>query len=296
MEKKLSHSLAWVAAVCTVAIWSETFISSKILLANGMTPAEIFFVRFLLAYVLIWFFAPKRLLSGSVKDELNFALLGFAGGSLYFFCENTALTYSTAANVAILVCCSPLLTALLMAIFYKEERMNLRQVAGSVTAFIGMALVVLNGEFVLHLNPLGDLLAFCAAIAWASYSLLLKRVSSRYTPLFVTRKVFAYGLLTILPYFIFVEPFSIDMAVLSRPAVWGNLLYLGSVASMICYITWNWATTVIGTVRTTNLLYFSPFCTMIFAYLILDDRITWMAVAGAAILTAGMILAVRKKG
>ena len=296
MEKKLSHSLAWVAAVCTVAIWSETFISSKILLANGMTPAEIFFVRFLLAYVMIWFFAPKRLFSGSVKDELNFALLGFAGGSLYFFCENTALTYSTAANVAILVCCSPLLTALLMAIFYKEERMNLRQVAGSVTAFIGMALVVLNGELVLHLNPLGDLLAFCAAIAWASYSLLLKRVSGRYTPLFVTRKVFAYGLLTILPYFIFVEPFSIDMAVLSRPAVWGNLLYLGSVASMICYITWNWATTVIGTVRTTNLLYFSPFCTMIFAYLILDDRITWMAVAGAAILTAGMILAVRKKG
>ena len=120
-------------------------------------------------------------------------------------------------------------------------------------------------------------------------------MSGRYSPLFVTRKVFAYGLITILPYFIFVEPFSIDMAVLSRPAVWGNLLYLGSVASMICYITWNWATTVIGTVRTTNLLYFSPFCTMIFAYLILDDRITWMAVAGAAILTAGMILAIRKK-
>lgn len=295
MAEKGSNSFALVAAVAVVAIWSETFVSSKIILERGLHPADIFFFRFVLAYFGIWLISPKRIWSRSLKDELTIALLGITGGSVYFLAENTALEYSTASNVAIIVCSAPLLTALLMACFYKDERMNLRQVLGSLVAFAGMALVVLNGNLVLKLNPVGDALAFGAALTWALYSLLIRGVSDKYETVFITRKVFAYGILTILPYFAFVHPLRFDKAVLSAPVVWGNLVYLALVASLLCFVAWNWCLRKLGTVRTTNLIYCQPLFTMLIAHFLLGDRITWMAVVGTVLLIYGMAKTVKKQ-
>ena len=281
------------AAFIVVAVWSETFITSKILLNNGLMPADIFFYRFSLAYFLIWFISPKRLFAFSVKDELLMLLLGITGGSLYFLSENTALNYSTASNVAIIVCSAPILTAILLSAFYQDERMNLKQVLGSAIAFAGVVLIIYNGEVVLQLNPKGDVLALAAAVTWGLYSLMMKNLTPKYSTRFITRKVFGYGLLTILPYFL-VHPLCTDIEILSRPVVWGSLAYLGVVASMVCFVVWNTCLRVIGTVRTTNLIYCQPFFTMLFAYSVLGDRITWMAVIGTAVLTTGMILAAEK--
>lgn len=290
---KNAQVLPWIAAVFVVIVWSETFISSKVLLGNGLAPADIFFYRFLLAYLCLWPFSGGRLLSASAADELRLALLGIFGGSLYFLAENTALKYSTASNVAILVGSAPLMTSLLVALFRSEERMTARQLAGSMVAFTGMALVVLNGKFVLRLNPLGDALALCAALTWAVYSLIIRKLSDRYDVRFITRKVFFYGLVTILLYFILVEPLHFDTAVMGRPAVWGNLVYLGVVASMLCFVLWNWALSRLGTVRTTNLIYGQCFFTMVIAHFALGEEITWMAVLGTVVLIAGMVNAVK---
>ena len=125
---------------------------------------------------------------------------------MYFLTENTALSFSTASNVGILVSSAPLVTAIAAAFFYKDERIDSRQVGGSLLAFVGMVLVVLNGKFILHLNTLGDSLALAAAVCWTFYSLILKGTSERYGTVFITRKVFFYGLLTMVPYFLFVSP------------------------------------------------------------------------------------------
>lgn len=275
-------------------IWGETFVSTKMLLNAGLMPADIFFYRFLLAYVLTWFVSYKRFFCRNITDELTTFALGVLGGSLYFLTENMALVYSTASNVAILLSSCPLLTALLLSIFYKSERLSKKQIFGSLLAFLGMVMVVLNGQLILHLNPRGDALAIGAAVCWAFYSLLMKRVMHKYSSWFISRKVFFYGLLTILPYYALVSPLNTDVNILSRPVVYGNLLYLGAVASMFCYIMWNWTLSKLGAVKATNYLYLQSLFTMLFASLILHERITWMAIAGAAILILGMIRAERK--
>lgn len=91
-----------VIALLTIIVWGTTFISTKVLINHGLSPVEIFLYRFLLAYVCIWFFAPKILWAKNVKDELLFLLLGLCGGSLYFVTENTALSITLAANVCVL--------------------------------------------------------------------------------------------------------------------------------------------------------------------------------------------------
>lgn len=287
----LRGNLAIVIAMCVCAIWGETFVSTKIVLGEGLMPSDIFFYRFLLGYVCIWAFSYKRLWADNWQDELLLLILGIMGGSLYFLTENMALMFSTASNVAILVGSTPLITAVLMALFYKDERMCTRQMVGSLLAFGGMALVILNGQVMLHLNPKGDILALCASLAWAFYSLIIKKLSRHYNALFITRKIFIYGLLSILPYLWIQTPLQTDLTILSKPTVWVNLLYLGVVASMLCFVAWNWTLKQLGTVRATNIIYLQSFFTMFFSYLILDERITLMAICGTATLILGMYMA-----
>lgn len=290
-----SRHLATIVAVGVCAIWGETFVSSKVLLSAGLMPADIFFFRFLLAYLGMSIVSHRRKWAKNWRHELMLLAVGVLGGSLYFLSENMALLYSTASNVAILVGSTPLVTALLLSLFYKEERMRGRQIVGSLIAFLGMALVILNGQLVLHLNPRGDLLALGASLTWGFYSLVMKKLSPHYDALFITRKVFAYGVLTIIPYFIFVQPMHLEADILSETKVWGNLLYLALVASMLCYFGWNWALSKLGTVRTTNIVYLQSFFTMIISYIVLHERITWMAIAGSVVLILGMVLAVKNR-
>jgi drug/metabolite transporter (DMT)-like permease len=287
--------MAHIVAIFVVLIWGTTFVSSKVLLNSGLLPADIFFVRFIIAYSCLLCLSHKRLFANSIADELTLAGLGIMGGSLYFLTENMALLHSTSSNVSILVSTTPLVTAMLLAIFYKSERLSSRQICGSVLAFIGVVLVVLNGQLVLHLNPLGDALALGASFTWGFYSLFMRRIMGRYSADFITRKVFFYGLVTIMPYFALVHPLDMDLLTSGSMTIWGNLLFLGFVASTGGYLLWNWVMRKLGAVKSTNFIYLQSLVSMVAGHVILGERITIMAIAGAVILIIGMILAVRKK-
>jgi len=110
--------------------------------------------------------------------------------------------------------------------------------------------------------------------------------------LFITRKVFFYGLLTILPVFLF-EPLRFDAEVLFKPVVWMNLLFLGIIASMLCYIAWNTATKKLGVLRVTNYIYFSPLVTLIASSILLNEKLTFVAMVGSAFILGGVYAAER---
>ena len=281
-----------LTALFTVCVWGATFVSTKALIAAGLTPEEIFFIRFVMAYLGMIPFAPRKLLADSLRDEALLLAAGISGGSLYFLLENVALEYAPASNVSLIVCTAPVWTALALGLTDRSERMTRRQAGGAALAAAGMALVVLNGRFVLHLAPAGDLLALAAALMWMVYSLVIKRLGDRYAAAFVARKVFFYGILTILPVFL-LRPFDVPAAQLAQPVVWGNLLFLGIVASGVCYALWNVAMLRLGAVRATNYIYINPLVTMITAALCIGERITLPAMAGAAMILYGMWCAER---
>ena len=283
-----------LVAFLTVAIWGTTFVATKVLMLNGLSPAQIFTLRFSIAYVLMLCFNHRRFLADSWKDEAKMALLGITGGSLYFYSENEAMNFTTTTNTSLIVCSCPLFATLLVRMVYKDSsRIHIVQLIGSLLAFVGMIIVVLNGRFVLHLSPVGDALAFTACMCWAIYSLLMKSVSNHYGAAFITRKVFFYGVLTILPYYLFIPGFP-PIEVFSRPQVFGNLLFLGCLASMICFLTWNWCISKLGTVKATNGVYFNPITTMIFASWVLDEKITPYFLVGATCILLGMYVTDKK--
>lgn len=279
--------LAYLTAFFVVCIWGTTFVQTKVLINAGLHPEEIFLYRFLLAYIFIIPFAGRRFFLDKFKDEAVALLLGVTGGSLYFVTENTALVYGYCSNVSLLVCVTPLTTALFMGWFYPSERLGRKALLASLIALLGVALVVFNGNFVLKLSPLADGLAFAACICWTLYSLFMRHLAGRYNTLLIMRKVFGYGVLTILPFFIGSAP-RLEIIAEAEPVVWGNLLTLGCVASLLCYTLWNFVLNRLGTVRATNFIYFNPVVTMVTSWAVLDEHITPIAMVGAVLVLAGM--------
>jgi drug/metabolite transporter (DMT)-like permease len=276
------------------------------LLQSGLSPAQIFTLRFIIAYFLLLLYESRmksisfRLFCKTWRDELLMVALGITGGSVYFLAENAAMLYTTATNTSLIVCSCPLFAMLFVALFYRHsEPIRRIQVLGSVIACMGMVAVVLNGHFVLHLSPRGDLLAFGACLCWAVYSLLVKAAIERYSTLFITRKVFFYGLLTIIPYFIFrpdeASVFTTSFFQLFNLPILLNLLFLGVVASMLCYLVWNWVISKLGAVVATNWVYFNPITTIIFAWWLLQEQITVWFLLGTVLILTGMYLVDRKK-
>lgn len=292
MNTKLYHLLAALVA----GIWGTTFVSTKVLLLDGFDPAQIFLLRFAMAYVLLLLFSlykarmggEHRWFARSWADECMMAGLGVTGGSFYFLTENASMLYTTTTNASLIVCSSPLFATFLLGALYPSERFGRRQLVGSALAFGGMVLVVLNGQFLLQLSPLGDSLAFCSCLSWVVYSWLVKLVADRYTSLFVTRKVFFYGVLTILPLFSTSYTAFPDLSMLLNLKVMGNLLFLGCVASMLCFVAWNLCMARLGAVSCTNWCYLNPVTTIVFAWAILDEPITLCFLAGAALILGGL--------
>ena len=294
MQKNNYKIIAYIIGILTVGVWGTTFISTKTLLSAGLDPADIFFYRFLLAYICTLALFYKRIFADTLRDELTMMLIGICGGSLYFLTENYALVYAQASDVSIIVCSCPILTSLLFLIFRSNERMSPLQNLGLVISFMGIIFVVMNGHLILHITPLGYILAFSAALCWAVYSLISRVIMDRYSIWFINRKVFFYGLVTIIPYYLFVKPLNTDTTILLCPMVIANILFLGLLASMVCFMTWMWVMRKIGTIHSTALLYLNPLFTIITAVIVLHEQITWMAILGTVILIIGMYLSEKK--
>ena len=283
-----------MAAFALIVVWGISFLNTRVLLDVGLTPTEIFVIRFVIAYLTLLVACRFRIRYTGWRDELLFVVCGVAGGSAYFIAENTALELTLISDVAVLVCTAPLTTALMGAIFYRDERITLMTFLGMVIAFIGSVMLALKDGFVWGDSILGDLLALFAAFVWAFYSMALKKLNRSYSTLFITRKLFFYGVISALP-LLALENHQLNWSMFSQPVVWLNLLYLSLICSLAAYFIWGITVKRIGAVRASNYFYLSPLVSMIAAAIWFGERTTVLAYIGCMLILAGVIIAEKFK-
>ena len=270
---------------CVIA-WGTSFLVSKSLMEK-ITPVQLMFLRFIVAWAVIWAIHPGWYFKW--REEWQFILLSMVGNTLYYLAENTALRLTLASNVSILVSAAPIASALMLRLFERDESLSGRQIAGIGIAFFGVLFVVFNGVFVLKLNPLGDLLALAAAFFWALYGFLAKRIMDKYNTFLSTRKLMFYGIVTTAP-LLFWEGRSYEgISRLKFNDICG-LLYLGLICSALCYLMWNEAIAKIGAMKANLYVYAVPVVTMIACAVFLDEVITWGGAIGALLVIGGMLL------
>ena len=292
--KKNSDFWYHVAAFAMILVWGISFLNTRVLLDAGLTPTEIFVARFTIAYLSLLVICRFKVRYTGWRDELLFVVCGVAGGSAYFIAENTALELTLISDVAVLVSTAPLTTALMGALFYRDERITWLTFVGMLIAFVGSVMLALKDGFVWGDSVLGDLLAVLAAFVWAFYSMALKKLNRTYTTLFITRKLFFYGILSALPLLV-LEGNHLDWNIVKQPEVWGNLLYLGLICSLAAYFIWGITVKRIGAVRASNYFYLSPIISMIAAAIWFGERTNAIAYIGCVLILAGVIMAEKFK-
>jgi len=291
--KKHTAPLGHLYAFLTILIWGTTFISTKILL-RSFTPIEILFIRFFIGFCALLLFYPHKLKVTDRRQELLFIAAGISGITLYFLLENIALTYTSASNVGIIVTIAPFFTALLSGWFLKSEKPKFQFYIGFLAAIAGIILISYSGSSTLKLNPAGDLLAISAAAAWAVYSILTRKISQLgYHTLLTTRRIFFYGLLFMLP-IVFYTDVDFSVKKLTSFINLGNILFLGLIASALCFVTWNTAVRILGAVKTSVYIYLVPVVTVAFSVLILHEPLTPVLMVGAILTLTGLWLSETK--
>ncbi len=291
MDKKTTTG--HITALITIVIWGTTFISTKILLAD-FTPIEILFFRFLLGLLVLIAVYPKRLRIKDKKQEFTFAAAGLCGICLYYLLENIALTHTMASNVGVIIFVAPFFTAVLSHVFLKtEEKLKVQFFIGFIIAMAGICLISFSSSE-LKMNPIGDILAIVAAFIWAVYSLLTRKISSYgYNTIQTTRRIFAYGILFMLP-FLFVFDFNLNVQKIAKPEYVLNFIYLSLGASALCFVTWNYAVGVLGAVKTNVYIYIVPVITVVTSVIVLKEKIIWTAAVGIGLTLIGLFLSESK--
>lgn len=278
-----------LAALLTIVIWGTTFISTKVLLVD-FQPVEILFIRFMMGFLALLAVCPRRLQGVTRRQEGLFALAGLCGVCLYYLLENIALTFSTASNVGVIVSASPLFAALFSLILSRgKDRPGWHFLGGFLLSMGGICLISFNGSQ-MALDLRGDLLAVIAAMVWAVYSLLTKKIGSfGWNVILTTRRIFFYGILFMIPASAFL-PFRWELGRLANGSYAAMLLYLGLGACAMCFVTWNYAIKTLGPVKTMVYIYLVPVITVICSVLILHETVNVLSGVGTALTLAGLIL------
>ena len=100
---------------------------------------------------------------------------GIFGYHLFYF---SALHHAPAVEANLVNYLWPLLIVLLTPLFFRGQRLHGRHVSGTLLGFLGAVLLITQGHLRFSLAFLhGYGLAFLAALTWACYSLMTKRIA-----------------------------------------------------------------------------------------------------------------------
>lgn len=275
-------------AIFTVVCWGTTFISTKILLED-FSPIEILVTRFVIGLTVLYMIRPHALKLRHEEHRLYLVVAALSGITLYYLMENIALTYTYASNVGIITATAPFFAAILARFTIKNSHLSGPFFIGFILSMAGVLLISTEGGG-MNFNPKGDMLALGAAVLWAVYAVVLKKICTfGYDLIVITREIFLYGIVLMIPPIIFMG-FDIDLIYLTEPINLANMLYLGIGASALCFLTWNFATKYLGIVKTTVYIYVIPVITVITAYFVLSEPITMTKSIGIILAIVGLAI------
>jgi drug/metabolite transporter (DMT)-like permease len=223
-------------------------------------------------------------------DRLLVALAGFCGIFLYYFLENTALLFTSASNVGVIVAAAPFFTLLASHLFLKEEALRKNYFVGLALSMGGIILLTFSSTEEVAFNPKGDLLALLAIMVWALYTVLTRIIGRKgYPNLLVTRNMFFYGLIGhTLVLLLSGETLPVK-EIIQTPYIY-HFLFLGVVASAFCFLSWNFGLRTIGPIKSSFYFYLSPIITIIVAVSFLSEPFGELDAIGTALTLSGLLI------
>lgn len=288
MIKLPQQQLAMAGLILAVVLWSASFVAMKLAIAE-FGPIMTVFLRMILATAVLIFFLPPMAKKQQYQkgDWWLLLLLALCEPCLYFIFESYALTYTTASEAGMVTALQPLLVAV-GAYYLLKEKLNSRLVVGCVIAVVGVVWLTLSGSSSEHAsNPmLGNALEFGAILAATGYCLLARRLSQRYSPIFLTLLQTVMGSIFFLP-LVFVQgaPVSFDVSAEAVLAI----MFLAFGVNIFAFTCYNFAFKTMPASQVGSLMNLLPLGTLFFGWALLGETLNGMQYLAAGLVLFGVI-------
>ena len=281
--------------VCVALFWGGTFIAGRIVaqvIPHMMAATGRYLVACVLLLPLAW-----KLEGGLPRLNRSQLLTTFALGATGIFLYNAfffaALAHMPAGRTALFVTLNPIMTALALALFFRE-RLGSKRWLGIGLAFIGAVIIVARGDVIGAWHDLsqalgrGELLMFCAISSWAAYTILGRRALRHLSPIAATTYASLWGLLLLMVGAAFELP-QVHPSQFTWPVLL-SLLYLGLFGTVIAFIWYNQGIKAIGPARTAVFTNLVPVFGVTLGALMLGETVLVSMVIGGVLVIAGVSL------
>lgn len=282
--------------VISTIFFSGAFIAGKFSVKE-FPPFSLTFFRFLIASLIIFGVLVIKDEQWKIKKQeiplfLSLGIIGMVGYHIFFF---LALKYTSAVNTSLIAAMNPIITTTLSIIFLREK-ISKRALLGIAISFLGVLLIVTNGSLSMLVNlklNIGDILMVIAVLCFSTYFIMLKGALKKHSPLKCTSYAFLFCTLALTP-FTFYE---ISTGYLRNTTLlgWSSIFYMAIFCSVIGYLIQQISIKNIGPSKTSLYVNLTPIFSMILAYFILKEQITFIKIFAAALIILGVYLNMKLK-
>lgn len=287
MRSKLIY--VYILAILSMLFWGMSFVWSSIVFEYYL-PVTTVFLRLVLSSALL--FAGMKLYGKmeriAAKDYKLFFLSALFNPFFYFLGESYGLKYSSPTISAIIIATIPLFTPV-VAFYMLGEKLRRMNIAGIIISFIGIIVMLANKEFILSASLFGVVFLLFAVGSALAYSVYLRKLSVKYSAVFIIAVQNLLGALYFLPIFFFLEFDSFIQVPLNFRLV-SSLLGLAVFCSSLAFVFFTISTREIGISKTNIFANLIPIFTAVFSYFILAEYFNVQKIIGMAIVLIGIYL------
>ena len=284
-----SFTLKYLLIILAVVFWGSSFIATKVALKE-LSPETIISLRLIIAAVFLFITAIllKKDFSINLKSHSFIFILALIA-VFHLMIQVTGLKYTTASNTGWIIGTAPIFMVILAAIFFREK-IGMLKIGGIIIAMFGLLLLIGKGNItnVDLIKNKGDLLVFASAFTWGVYSMVNKKISLSYSPMMTILYLFIMMAVIIIPFNL--NTASVNSVVHLSLNGWISILFLGLFCSGIAYVIWAYSLRDLESAKVGAFLYFEPLVTVLAAWVLLSESITFLMILSGTIITLGVVL------
>jgi drug/metabolite transporter (DMT)-like permease len=277
---------ALAALILATTLWAGSFIAMKLAM-GAFAPLLVVFGRMALASLVFLPIVPRLgSLTDLRRDFKSILFMALCEPCLYFIFEANALRFTQVSQAGMVTSLLPLLVAATAAVALKE-RLSRRTLFGLFLAVIGVLVLSAAGTTT-EAAPapiLGNFLEFLAMCCAVGYIVTLKKLSTRHTPLFLTAMQSFAGTLFFAPTLLF-SPLPRAFPLVPTLAV----IFLGLGVTFVAYGLYNYGVSQIPAAKASVFINLIPVFTLLFSWLVLDERLEPIQYVAAIVVLAGVFL------
>jgi len=295
LKDKSSLDKALFVVILAAFLGGGTAVYVKIGLKD-IPPFTYTFIRFSLALI---FFIPLLV---KTKFKINkesipvFAVSLLSSINIILFSFGIRLT---SASVGQLIYAAVPMLAAIISFYLLKEKITWKKLFGILIGLVGMCIIIviplLSKSTTIKGNLLGNLLIFIGAVSYTFYTVLSKKIQTKFSPIYITA-IFFITTMVISLFFAFFEISKMkNLSVLFTRSSLFSLFYISFFASTIAYLLHQYAIKFGSPLIASMGFYLNPITTVVWAFFILGEVINRQFIIGGLLALFGAWLVSSKK-